>query len=829
MSAARERPPVRRRLRRALYGERPDVETEMGVNRLVFSAVIAAYVVLAGVAPSVIGALAALYAALGIGLYAHMRLLPGDYTLRRGIALVTDIGILSLALQDGGEAMSLLFPLYLWITLGYGFRFGLGWLYVAMAASAGCFGAIVLTTTFWRSQEHLSIGLLLGLVVVPLYAGTLIRKISAATRLAEAANRAKSVFLAGVSHELRTPLNAIIGMGTMLRGTKLDAEQREMARTVDGAARSLLSLIEGVLDFSRVESGATATRIERVELPALLAEAEGLLAGQAREKGLELSFHVTPRVPLAIRSDPRHLMAILLNLAGNGLKFTEAGGVVIAFDAEPQDDGRLLLRCEISDTGIGIALEAQSRIFDSFTQADPTILHRYGGTGLGLAICRRLVSAMDGQIGVRSRAGDGSTFWFTHLVEAPEPQPAGPAKAALLLLATPGEAAGAALQSRLQAAGYRIRPCATPEEAEALARRLTPQESRALVVTGQRLPPGLRPMAELPIIVATADAEAGLPPLAIRRLCRTRLSPDAGDEAWVRAIGIAAGAAREEEEAAQPLPVSATPRTILVADDNRMNRRVLSAILERAGHHVLLANDGEQALEALEAEGIDMALLDLNMPVMDGLEVVKLHRFSTLGRRRLPIAALTADATPEAEASCREGGFDAFLLKPVDPRRLLETIDSMTTDAGAEAKAAEPRHAVADISAHPRWRPGGAGGLPVLDHGAIASLAALGGADFVHELAQDFLTDAAAHLGAMARATEAADIVAFRSAAHAMRSIAANLGARSVEEWCQRAERLPPREFGSGAPAAVARIGAEIERVRQAAADAGTLPAQTKG
>lgn len=823
MSTAGTPAPMRRRLLRAILGARPDTEMEMGLNRLVFSAMIAAYVFLTDATSDTIRILSVIYATLGIAIYLHIRALPGNNTTRRAVALCTDIGILSLALHDGGEAMSLLFPLYLWITLGFGFRYGLGWLYVAMAMSAGCFAAVMLTTPFWSGQTHLSAGLLIGLVVVPTYAGTLIRKLSSATRLAEAANRAKSVFLAGVSHELRTPLNAIIGMGAMLRTTRLDQEQREMARTVDGAARSLLSLIEGILDFSRVESGATATRIERVELPHLLSEAERLLSGQAQEKGLELSFHITPRVPLAIESDPRHLMAILLNLAGNGLKFTEAGGVVIAFDAEPlPDEGRLLLRCEVSDTGIGIPTEAQTRIFESFTQADPTILHRYGGTGLGLAICRRLITAMDGMIGVRSRTGEGSTFWFTHTVTASDPQPMAPGNAALLLQHQPDDSAGPALQARLQAAGHRVRLCATVEEAVSLSRRLMPQESHALIVVGQRLPAGIQATAGLPVILATPDAMPGLPPLALRRICRTRLTPDADDIAWSRALGVTL-APEQQEEAAQPLPVSAISRAILVADDNRMNRRVLSTILERAGHRVLLANDGEQALDMLEAGGIDLAILDLNMPVMDGLEVVKLHRFTTLGRQQLPIIALTADATPETEIRCREGGFDAFLLKPVEPRKLLETIDSMMTEARSE-----PRPAVADISEHPRWRPGGST-LPALDPSVIESLAALGGADFVQELAQDFLTDAAAHLGSMSEAAEAADVIAFRSAAHAMRSIAANLGARAVEDCCQRAERLQSREFGSGAPAAVARISAEIERVRRAIADAGTLPAQTSG
>ncbi|MES2713162.1 MAG: ATP-binding protein [Pseudomonadota bacterium] len=800
---------------RSLPVDQSGSEAEMALNRVAFCLVVGAYMVFGMPREAVSIGPTLLYVILSVLFFAHIRADPAPNAPRRAAALLTDIGFLSITLYAGGEHASILYPIYLWATLGNGFRFGVAWLYAAMTLSAACFLAVILLTPFWLAQTHLSAGLLLGIVAVPLYAATLIRKLSSARREAEAANAAKSIFLAGVSHELRTPLNAIIGMGTILRTTALDHEQRDMVRTVDGAARSLLSQIEGILDFASVEAGAAPVQVEAVELEQLLGEVDRLLASQAAEKGIELALHLTPRVPLRIQADPRHLTGILLNLGANALKFTEYGGVVIAVDATPLAAGNHRLRFEISDTGIGIPPEAQERIFESFAQADPDTLHRYGGTGLGLAICRRLVLAMGGSIGVDSSPGEGSTFWFEFdTAESLAPE-ADPGPVTLLLLTMRGND-GAPLAERLRAAGHRIIPCDSTDTVTAELRRLPSQERRAMVVVGAGPPAGFRAPHSLPVIVATHEAPAGLPPLLVRRLCRLRISAEAGEAELRRALFAALGPA-QAPDARQPIPVSAAPRRVLVVDDNQMNRRVLGTILERAGHRVLLAKTGEEALDTLDATGVDCVLMDLNMPGMSGVEAVKLHRMAALGRRPVPIVALTADATPDAPQRCLEAGFDAFLLKPVEPRLLLEMVDRLS--ARSDSLAERPTGAaenmkVAAISEHPRYRPGVGG--PPLDPDVTERLLALGGEEFVAELAEDFLTDGLSQLDAMASAALAGDILAFRAAAHGLRSIAANLGARAVEDACQQAESLPPNEFATtpGTLTLVARIRSEIERVR---------------
>lgn len=349
--------------------------------------------------------------AVGAALIAWILWRPGKSHVRRIIGMISDYGLMAAAMIHIGEPLAWVYVILMWVTIGNGLRFGNRYLYGAVAMSFASFGAVVLLNDYWQRNPVLAVGLLLGLVAIPLYLAGLLRALTTATAEARRANEAKSRFLANMSHEFRTPLNGLAGMSELLATTRLDAEQRECLSTIQASTRSLLALVEDVLDISAIEAGKLKLDATDFSPRELVESIALILQPQARAKRLQYEVSVAGDVPDSVRGDVVHLRQILINLAGNAVKFTDEGSVRLDVSVAEQDGDRVRLRFAVTDTGIGVPVAMRQRLFEAFEQADVSLARRYGGTGLGTTIAKGLAEAMGGEIGFESAQPRGSRFW----------------------------------------------------------------------------------------------------------------------------------------------------------------------------------------------------------------------------------------------------------------------------------------------------------------------------------------------------------------------------------------------------------------------------------
>jgi two-component system sensor histidine kinase RpfC len=725
-------------------------------------------------------------------IYGWIHLSPAPTPLRRICVSVLDVSAVTFFMLNTAEYGAPLYAVYLLIIFGHGFRYGKPYLYTALLLSTFGFALVLAFNEYWMANNTLGIGLMVGMILLSLFVGTLVTRLFDALHREEAANQAKRRFLSTVSHEMRTPLNAIVGMNDLLRDTSLNAEQAEMVRAMHEASQSLLKLIEDVLDISKIEAGKVSIEETDFDLHSLINGTAVVLGPQAEIRGLQFRAHVMPEVPHALRGDPYHLRQVLYNLIGNGIKFTQAGSVTLAVSSLGESEHAVRLRFVIEDTGIGIAPEAQDRIFDSFTQADESTTRRYGGTGLGTTISKQLVEMMGGHIGLQSTLGKGSTFWFELQLKK---QVAGQAPEASfrlndvrIMLLGFADAELRALEHDLATWGART---GREAGAEAAAARLAEAQSLGhpyhlvLVRETEDLVPGR--------VAARLRSPRGqkFPPLV---LCARGGSQDRSGEAlangFVAALEMplkkrllfnaihSATAVQENQEGVISLSDYYAARDanrrryqILVAEDNAVNQRVIVGILERAGHRVRVVSDGEQALDVLENERFDVVIMDLNMPELGGLDAARAYRFMDPEAIHVPIIMLSADVTSETRKECEEAGVDAFLSKPVEARRLLDTIASLiakrvTAQAAAVEDAEESQAAV-------------------LNPAALAELELIGsGSTFMPELVNGFIQDGEALLRQMEAAIAAKQHDTLRDLVHAMKGSAVTLGADQLCKTC---------------------------------------------
>ncbi len=652
---------------------------------------------------------------------------------------------------------------------------------------------------------------------------------------AEIATQAKSEFLANMSHEIRTPMNAIVGMGGLLGKTALSGKQQDYLNKIQAAAKSLLRIIDDILDVSKIEAGKLELELVEFRLEEVLAQVSTLIGVRAEEKGLEILFSCDDTIPAALTGDPLRLGQILTNLANNAVKFTEQGEVFIRISLDDAQEDGVTLRFAVRDSGIGMTAEQTAKLFHPFTQADSSTTRRYGGTGLGLTICKRLVEMMGGEISVASVPGRGSEFTFTaHFgyadgVFAQCPLPAPDLRGLRVLVCDDNATARDLLSRHLHSLSFDVTGVADGIAAIAELRRGVQRGNpyRLILIDWQM--PGMDgvetartiqadPALPKPPIIVMASAfgreqAAHQAELAgVRGMLSKPVTPSPLLDGIVEAFGRGGTLRTTGPTGAPEWAAALSGLSVLLAEDNPINQQVATELLHSAGVRVAIADTGRKALAMVEADpaAFDAVLMDLQMPEMDGFAAARRIR-ALKGAPRRPIIAMTAHAMMEDRQRCLDAGMDDHIGKPIEPEQLFRTLARHVTRPAPAVSPPPP------LTAPPETPP-----LPEIagvDH--TAGLRRLrGNAALYRRLLSGFQQEGQDMAHAMRRFLASHDLPALARTAHTMKGTAGNLSAIGVQSAARDLEDLISRHADPSA------LATGLDRIEQAMAPLIAAPLQ---